>query len=88
MPTGELALWADGSFIRGYMLISSLDGEAFDEPEFSLVNGELEDGRLRLTFTILQDPFFAEEVTMSMRHDEFTFDSDLVSGEMDRTVSG
>lgn len=78
---GELALWADGSFIRGYMLISSLDGEAFDEPEFSLVNGELEDGRLRLTFTILQDPFFAEEVTMSMRHDEFTFDSDLVSGE-------
>ena len=79
--TGELALWADGSFIRGYLVISGVDGEAFDEPEFSLVNGELEDGFLRLAFTILQDPFFAEEVTMSMQHDQFSFDSDLVSGD-------
>ena len=78
---GEMALWADGSFIRGYMMISSLDGEAFDVPEFSLVAGELENDRLRLTFTILQDPFFAEEVTMSMRHDQFSFESDLVSGD-------
>lgn len=79
--TGELALWAGGSFIRGYMMISGVDGEAFDEPEFSLVNGELEDGFLRLSFSILQDPFFAEEVTMSMGHNQFSFESNLVSGE-------
>ena len=79
--TGELALWAEGSFIRGYMIISAVDGEAFEVPEFSLVNGELEDGRLRLAFTILQDPFFAEEVTMSMGHNQFSFESNLVSGD-------
>ena len=79
--TGELALWAEGSFIRGYMVISAVDGEDFKDPEFSLVNGELEDGYLRLAFTILQDPFFNEEVTMSMGHDQFSFESNLVSGE-------
>ena len=79
--TGELALWADGSFVRGYMVISALNDEDFDDPEFSLVNGELENGHLRLAFTILKDPFFGEEVTMSMRHDRFSFDSDSVSGE-------
>lgn len=79
--TGELSFWADGSFIRGYMLISAVDGEAFEDPEFSLVNGELENGRLRLTFTILQDPFFAEEVTLTLRNDQFSFDSSVVDGE-------
>ena len=79
--TGELALWAEGSFIRGYMVISAADGQAFPEPEFSLVNGELEDGRLRLAFTILQDPFFNEEVTMSLGKDEFSFDTKVVEGK-------
>ena len=79
--TGELSLWADGSFIRGFMLISALDGEAFERPEFSLVNGELENGRLRLTFTIIEDPFFAEEVTLTLRNDQFSFDSPVVEGQ-------
>ncbi|MDE2929063.1 MAG: hypothetical protein OXT71_21975 [Acidobacteriota bacterium] len=78
--TGELALWAEGVFIRGYMSISGVDDEAFDVPEFSLVNGQLVNGKLRLAFNILQDPFFAEEVTMTMRHDQFSFESDQVSG--------
>ena len=79
--TGELALWADGSFIRGYMMIFGVGGADFEVPEFSLVNGELEDGWLRLAFTILEDPFFAEEVTMSMGHDQFSFASSMVSGD-------
>ena len=79
--TGELALWAEGLFIRGYMVISGVDGEAFDVAEFSLVNGELEDGRLRLAFTFIEDPFLAKEATMSMGHDQFSFESNLVSGE-------
>ena len=79
--TGELALWADGSFIRGYMVISGVGERVFEEPEFSLVNGELEDGYLRLAFTILQDPFFGEEVTISLGTDNFSFDSNLVEGK-------
>ena len=79
--TGELALWADGSFIRGYMMIFGVGETVFEVPEFSLVNGELENGRLRLTFTILHDPFFDEEVTMSMGHDQFSFELERVSGE-------
>ena len=63
------------------MAISATDGEAYPEPEFSLVNGELENGRLRLTFTILHDPFFAEEVTLTLRHDQFSFDSSVVEGQ-------
>ena len=62
-------------------MISAVNGQDFEVPEFSLVNGELEDGRLRLAFTILQDPFFAEEVTMSMGKDEFSFDTNLVEGK-------
>lgn len=79
--TGEIALWADGPFIRGFMMIFGVGGTDFEVPEFSLINGELEDGRLRLTFTILHDPFFDEEVTMSMGHDRFSFDLERVSGE-------
>ncbi|MCY3775887.1 MAG: hypothetical protein OXH11_07870 [Candidatus Aminicenantes bacterium] len=79
--TGELALWAEGLSIRGYMVISGVDGQDFDVPEFSLVNGELKDGFLRLAFTILQDPFFNEPVTMSMGHNQFSFESERVSGK-------
>lgn len=79
--TGELALWAEGSFLRGYLAISALDGEAFDDLEFSLVNGELEAGRLRLALTILQDPFLAEEATLTLGHDQFSFGAPVVSGE-------
>lgn len=78
---GELALWADGSFIRGYMMIFGRNGQDFEVPEFSLVNGELENGKLRLAFRIIEDPFFDEEVTMSMGHDDFSFESDSVSGD-------
>ena len=79
--TGELTLWAEGLFIRGYMMISLVDGETVEEPKVSLVNGELEDGFLRLAFTILEDPFYEEEVTMSMGHDDFSFESNSVSGD-------
>ena len=78
--TGELALWADGSFIRGYMLISAVDGRDLDS-RISLVNGELEDGYFRLAFTILEDPFYDEEVTLSLGKDEFSFDLNVVKGK-------
>ena len=79
--TGELALWAQGSFLRGYLAILRLDGGPASDPEFSLVNGELEGGRFRLAFTILQDPFLTQEVTLSLGHDQFSFGAAVVSGE-------
>ena len=79
--TGELILLAEGSFVRGYLAIMALDGEAFDDPEFSLVTGELEGDRLRLAFTILQDPFFIEEATLVLGNDQFSFGETVVRGE-------
>ena len=79
--TGELSIWAEGLFIRGYLMILESDGEAIEDPKVSLVNGELESGFLRLAFTIVEDPFYAEEVTMSMGHDDFSFESNSVSGD-------
>ena len=80
VATGELALWSEGVFVRGYLRISAVDGEHFSNPEFSFVNGELEGSRLRLAFTILRDPFDNEEVTFVLDHDLFSFDSTLVTG--------
>lgn len=79
--TGELVLWAQGSFLRGYLAILRLDGGPGSDPEFSLVNGELEGGRFRLAFTILQDPFLTKEATLSLGHDQFSFDAAVISGE-------
>ena len=78
---GDLVLWAEASFVRGYLAITALDDEAFDDLEFSLVNGQLEGGRLRLAFTVRQDPFFVEEVTLSLGHDQFSFSQTVVSGD-------
>ncbi len=81
LATGELVLWAQGSFLRGYLAITALDEDSFVDPEFSLVHGELEAGRLRLTLTVLQDPFSTGEATLSLGHDEFSFGAAAVSGD-------
>ena len=83
VASGELALWAEGSFLRGYLAIVALDGEAFEEPEFSLVNGELEGSRFRLAITMRQDPFFAEEATLVLgaHSNSFLFGERVFWGE-------
>ena len=84
--TGELTLWADGFFVRGYLLFETVDGEAYsDEPLLHLVNGELVGNRFRLAFTVFDDPFFREEVAFSLRHDDFSFDTTLVAGTFTET---
>ena len=75
IASGELTLWAEGFFIQGYLLISALDGELLDESIFALVNGQLVDGFLRLSFSMHRDPFFSEEATLYLEHDRFSFDS-------------
>ena len=88
--TGELALWADGSFIRGYMMISGLDGVAWEVPEFSLVNGELEDGYgSGLPLRFFDDPFLDKEVNhVNGTRTNFSFESNLVSKVNGSNCSG
>ena len=45
----------------------------------TLVNGQLVNGQLRLSFTVPQDPFFSEEATLYLEHDSFSFESALVT---------
>ncbi len=74
---GELALWVEGSFVRGCLAILRTGVKPslrpYGDPEVSLVHGELEGGRLRLAFTILRDPFFSKEGVMFLGHEGFSF---------------
>ena len=84
--TGELTLWAEGFFVRGYLMFATVDGEPYsEEPFLHLVNGELADNQFRLAFTIFGDPFHGEEVAFSLRHDDFSFDRPLVAGTFTET---
>ena len=85
VATGELALWADGFFVRGYLFMTTLDGEEFPEPEGHLVTGQLTGGQLRLSFTMFGDPFYLREVTFSLRHENFSFEKLLVAGTFTET---
>lgn len=84
--TGELTIWADGYFVRGYLLFATVDGEPYGEDPFlHLVNGELAGKQFRLAFTIFGDPFHGEEVAFSMRHDDFSFERSLIAGTFTET---
>jgi len=48
--SGELALWAEGYFIKGYMVINTVNGANVEEPVLTFVNGQLIDGILELSF--------------------------------------
>lgn len=85
VATGELVLWADGFVVQGYLRITTLDGEQFSEPIGSIVTGELVDGKLRLSFTMFEDPFYLEEVTFSLRRDNFSFETLLMAGTFTET---
>ncbi len=79
VATGEMALWAEGFFVRGYFLISAVDEEPLEEAVLELVNGHLFDRFLQLSFAVAEDPFFAEEATLYFEHTNFSFDSDVTS---------
>ena len=84
--TGELILWAEGFFVRGYLVFATVDGEAYsEEPFLHVVNGELALSQFRLAFTVFDDPFHGEEVAFSLRHDDFSFEKPLVAGTFTET---
>ncbi len=79
VASGEMALWAEGFFVRGYFLISAVDGEPLQEAVLELVNGHLFERFLQLSFAVSEDPFFAEEATLYFEQSNFSFDADIVS---------
>jgi hypothetical protein len=74
--TGELTLWAEGYFVKGYLRITLVNGEEIAElPMF--VSGELIDGILELSFYARSRAFdfggdSEREVTLLI--EEFDFD--------------
>ena len=79
VATGGMTLWAEGFFVEGYFRIEELDGEPLEEPVFGLVNGQLLERFLQLSFPLGRDPFFPEEVTMYVEHENFSFSSQIAA---------
>ena len=79
VATGAMTLWAKGFFVEGYFRIGEVDQEPLEESVFGLVSGQLFDGFLQLSFPLGRDPFFSEEVTMYVEHENFSFGSAIVA---------
>ena len=85
---GTMALWAEGFFVKGYLVVSSVNGVTLPDWGLTLVAGQLIDGFLDLSFFAESANFFGEsearpneETTVYMGHKDFTFgDSDATGG--------
>lgn len=83
---GELSLWAEGYFVKGYLVILALDGVFFDDPlPAILVNGQLVDGYLDLSFfveskNLFGDPSDDELLTLYLGGSGFSFDQQSPTG--------
>lgn len=63
---GEITLWAEGYFVKGYLVISTVNGGPVQERVFTFVNGQLIDGILELSFYAQGEAFqvLADEVSL------------------------
>lgn len=77
---GELSLWAEDFFVKGYLVISNVDGQDIASPTFALVSGELIDGVLKLTCFNRGEAFYNEDVQIRLNHSSFGFESAIVAG--------
>ncbi len=85
---GVMALWAEGFFVKGYLVVLSVDGVELAEVGLTLpilVNGQLIDGFLDLSFFAASRGFFGdlqpdEETTVYLGHSDFAFGDAEVSG--------
>ena len=85
LATGAMTLWAEGFFVGGYFRIDEVDQEFLEESVFGLVSGQLFDGFLQLSFPLGRDPFFSEEVTMYVEHENFSFGSEIAASTFVQT---
>lgn len=69
---GLMGLWTEGFFVRGYLVLQKYEGADLAKPEVTLVNGQLIDGFLDLSFFGLGEAFFNEEITLYMAEADFS----------------
>ena len=69
---GDVALWAEGYFVKGYMVISMVNGMEVD-PVLTLVNGQLIDGILELSF-------YAQGTAFEVLDDEVSLALEVLGG--------
>ncbi len=63
---GTMALWVEGFFVKGYILMSSYNGTSFDAPVLTFVHGQLIDRYLDLSFFALSQNFFGDATTQDV----------------------
>jgi hypothetical protein len=54
---GDLSLWAEGYFIKGYLVVNFVNGLEVQDKVLTLVNGQLIDGILELSFYAQGEPY-------------------------------
>jgi hypothetical protein len=69
---GQMGLWADGFFVRGYLVLQRYNNSPIAEPEVTLVNGQLIDGFLDLSFFATGEAYFNEEVTLYLADADYS----------------
>jgi len=70
---GDLALWLDGPFARGYLVVKHMNGYAVEGPTHWLVNGEYRNATLILTFRCgLEDLAAATDISLYLEFPGFS----------------
>jgi hypothetical protein len=82
---GEFAIWAEGYFVKGYLIVNFVNQVAVEEPRLTLVNGQLIDGQLELAFYAQGEAFAffepGEEVSLVLEVlSGFDFEGDAFNG--------
>jgi hypothetical protein len=65
---GDMTLWAEGYFVKGYLIVYMVNGTEITGPGLTLVNGQLVDGIMELSFYAQGEGFevLDSEVSLSM----------------------
>ncbi|HEY2934739.1 MAG TPA: hypothetical protein VGK99_23645 [Acidobacteriota bacterium] len=82
---GELSIWSEGNFVKGYLRITESGGQSID-PETYLVYGRLVSGALRLSFYGRGRTFQEQEAIVYARFLNFTFTNNAFSGSYVTTL--
>ena len=82
---GMMALWAEGYFVKGYLMILDYNQQRLDLPQLTFVHGQLIDRYLDLSFFAPSQNFFGsslQNVDMSLYFGigNFGLESESVSG--------
>lgn len=90
---GFASLWAEGFFVRGYLVITQKDGIELEDQFVTLVNGQLIDGLLDLSFYAETRNFWGtdrpnQSATMYLFHPQFTFWDEELTGDYTLTLLG